>query len=760
MKLLSGRSCYRGFMAEHCFESWISFPRKVLKVLCIMCTFAVSFLNFPANASSFIQGAEGIYFAEGFISAEGSVIAEGSSSISHSFTLMDFQFAFVLGLSLPALLLVLLVRRLIPNPWWYLTGIMLSALGFIYSLNNLTNAQTSALLSFAVANLTLVYLWSFASSYMQCGEHKNDYFAHVKRAEKLLFTISMLYIGVIWFTPSLDADIGWLTFAAFVLFSGAAHIALMAKMAPQQVTRLVGQWLLVGLFCGALFFYLHEQVELSWLAASFVLSLCGALINAHWALVQRLYHLMGDQEETNAKQLTNDQVFSFTHDPATNLPSYQQAISRFEQLSVQNQLTDFAIIVVKPKNFAHVNRVLGHQNSDLLLLQLAYCLKREVADLSYLMNFDFTDLSAKLARLPSLHFMLAVDLNKIEYSKTIVVEELCRRLAAAVPPAMSFKSFSLRFELACGVAYTNEHGQTLAEVIAHAGDAVMEAQRRNELWLEFDAQVALHSDQQLRRMECFTQDIQQGKVQCLLQPQIDLTTYQIRGFSQIATWQFNGKQLTLADIINVAEQSGEIFTLSKQMIVHAFKALLELKKLNIEQPIGIPVLSEKLLEPDLAEFIEQQMAAYNISAKYLVIQMSEPVMQAACDRAKQLIDQLKTLEVKICIADFNGSYESLRYIRKLSVDQVNISCQPLCLAEAGSAEKAIVNSLVSLARTMKLSFVGSQVNSKQGLEHYRAMGGQTVEGDAISPAIELAGIASWAETWFKRYPTAHTRNNA
>ncbi|REL31031.1 EAL domain-containing protein [Thalassotalea euphylliae] len=738
MDLLSGRSVYQRLVAKLTPASLVSLCCQLWSML-----FVMGLLSFSASASIPLLATE----------------VDGASVISHSFTFIDFNIAFVLGLSLPMLLVVLLVRRLVPNPWWYFSALMLSALGFLYSLNYLTDNQAPAVLSFAITSIALVYLWSFASTNMLFVDHESEYFAHVKLGEKVLIAASVIYIGTIWLIPSIDAYIGWLAFVALVLFTGAVQIAMMAKIAPEHVIRLVGQWLLVGMFCGVIFFYLHAQVELEWLVISFVLSFCGALINSNWELVQRIYQLISEQKEVNAKQLTDEQIFSFTHDPATNLPSYQQAILRFEQLSFQNQLTDFAVVVVKPKNFTDVNRVLGHQNSDLLLLQLAYCLKREVAELNYLMNFDFSDINAKLARLPSLHFMLAVDLNKITHSKEIVVDELCRRLAGAVPPAMSFKSFSLRFELACGVAYTNEHGQTLAEVIAHAGDAVMEAQRRNALWVEFDAQVALHSDQQLQRMEHLKLDIQQDKVQCQLLPQIDLGNHQIRGFSQVATWYYNGENLPLEEFIDVAEQSGEIFTLSKKMIVHAFKALFELKKLNIYQPIGIPVLSEKLLEPDLAEFIEQQIATYNISAKYLVIQMSEPVMQAACEQAKNLIDQLKALEVKICIADFDGSYESLRYIRKLSVDQVNISCEPLCLAEAGSAEKAIVNSLVSLARTMKLSFVGSHVNSKQGLEHYRAMGGQAVEGDAMSPPIQLADIATWTETWFKRYPSAHTRNS-
>ena len=682
-----------------------------------------------------------------------------AQAASNVYNFVDFSIAFILGLSFPILLIATIIRRLTPNPWWYFAGLMVAALGFLHSLTRVADYQMSVLLSFAIASISLVYLWSFASTKMLQLDHESEFFSHFKLGEKVLWLASGLYIATIWLFPRLDAYVSWLAYVGLVLFASAIQVTIMAKIAPNQVLRLVGQWLLVGLFCGVMFFYLHAQVDLVWLVVTFVLSFMGALINGNWELVQRIYQLITEKNEAAAKQLTSEEIFSFTHDPATNLPSYQQAILRFEQLANKGSSNDYAVVVIKPKNFEHVNRVLGHQNSDILLLQLAYCLKREVSSVDYLMNFDFSDLNAKLARLPSLHFMLAVDLKLISHSKEIVLDQLCRQLAAAVPPAMSFKSFSLRFELACGVAYTSEHGQSIAEVIAHAGDAVLEAENRQELWAVFNDQVALYTDQQLHKMEQLKSDIEQDKLHWLLAPQVDVNTQQIKGFALVAKWQYGGSLLDIDDFLEVAEQSGEVYTLVKKMIVQAFKVLFELKKLNVYQAISIPFKSEKLLEPDLAEFIEQQINTYNISAKYLMIQMSEPVMQVACDRAKHLIDQLKSLEVGICISDFDGSYESLRYIRKLSVDQVNISCQQLCLAESGSAEKAIVNSLVNLARTMKLTFVGSKVTSKQALEHYKAMGGNIIEGDAVSPAVSINEITDWVEGWFKRHPSAHTRDS-
>ncbi|WP_448213701.1 EAL domain-containing protein [Colwellia sp. MEBiC06753] len=676
------------------------------------------------------------------------------------FSFADFNIAFVLGLSLPILLISILINRIVPNPWWYFAGLMLSAIGFLYSITYLVNYQAPALLTFATTTLCFMYLWALASSSLFYIDQESDYYPHISLAVKLLSAASAIYVALIWLVPSLDAYIGWLTYTGIILFAGAVHIALLAKIAPQHVIRLVGQWLVVGAFATIMFFYLNAQVGLNWLIIAFITSFIVALVNGNWELIHKLYQLVTDNKEQQGKQLTPDQLFSFTHDPATNLPSYQQAIMRFEQLAKQSKSNQYAIIVIKPKNFEHVNRVLGHQNSDILLLQLAYCLKREVSKLDYLMNFDFSDINAKLARLPSLNFMLAMDLSKLEHSREVAIDHLCQQLASAVPPAMSFKSFSLRFELACGVAYTDEHGHSISEVISHAGDAVFIAEKLQALWSLFDRKVAQYTDQQLHKMEQLKQDIHNDKLVWQVSPQFDIDSRQIKGFTLFPTWHFGGRKINSAEFIELAEQSGEINNLTKKQIVQACHTLSELKQLNVYQSIGIELNSSDLLEPDLVDFIEAQIAKFQIAPKYLMIQMSESVMQVAVDRAKQLIAHLKSLEVAICIDDFSGGYESLRYIRKLSVDQVKISCSYLGMSESGSAEKAIVNSLINLARTMGLNYLASDIQTKEALEAVAVMGCKVVEGEVLTPAINIEELNNWIESWFKRYPAAHTRSSA
>jgi len=435
-------------------------------------------------------------------------------------------------------------------------------------------------------------------------------------------------------------------------------------------------------------------------------------------------------------KVSQEELFSYTHDLATNLPNAQYALKQFDQALKATKNSQLAAIVFKPINFQQVNTILGHHNSDILLLQLAFCLKKNVEKNPDLLNFDSGSATVKLARLHGLDFLVVFDLSKTKHDTKIVIDNLCQQLAKAVPDAMSFKSFSLNFELAFGVAISGEHGNCADEIVSHATDALLKGAVSGQTIQHFDYSAVLYTEQQLRLMERLRQDILSEDLRWYLQPQININDNSIVGFELKVHWYAsNEKPLELFDFIDLAEHSGEVYLLTKQMFQQAFKSLFSLHKLGVYQKVSVNLSSKNLLEPDLVDYIEQQMKNYNIAGKYLMIELNEQVMLSACQRAKNTIDQLKSLDITIAIDNFSGSYESLRYLRKIAIHQVKINCQELGNSEDNRADKAIINALITLTRSMKLPLIGTGIDKHETANSYVAMGGHLVQGNIINRGV-------------------------
>jgi len=468
--------------------------------------------------------------------------------------------------------------------------------------------------------------------------------------------------------------------------------------------------------------------------------------------LHKIFYTSALNDDSNA--ISVEEMFSYTHDPTTNLPTAQQALKSFEAAIKADTGQRYAAVVFKPINFQQVNSLLGYHNSDLLLLQLAYCLQQRIAEDTSLLNFGLKSQPVRIARLQSLQFLAIYNLTDSRFDDKSILNELCHQLADGVPDAMSFKSFSLNFELAFGIALSGENGDDFNELTAHAGDALLNGIEKQRQINYFDNSSISFNQVQLARMEAIRGDIQEEKLFCYLKPQVNIKNQQIVGFQLKVHWYENNviKPLELHEFADLAEHSGELYFLTKYMINKAFSTLYTLHRIGVHQSISVTLSNESLFEVDLVDYIEQKISEYDISGKYLMIELSEKVMLSASHRVKVIIDQLKSLDIKISIANFSGSYESLRYVRKMAIHQLKINCQQLTNDSSNRVDKAITNSLVTLTRSMKIPLIGTDIDRHEASEAYIAMGGELIQGDIIHPGVVPDEIEIWLERWYLQHP--------
>ena len=503
----------------------------------------------------------------------------------------------------------------------------------------------------------------------------------------------------------------------------------------------------------ALFAQLYsEQLPIGLIAtASYVIAIIIAITLA-WLLTQKLF---ATENSTAGKEtISAEELFTYTHDPVTNLPTAQQALKAFESAIKSSTGQRYAAVVFKPINFQQVNSLLGYHNSDILLLQLAYCLQQKIVNNKKLLTFGASPEPVRIARLQSLQFLVVYDLTDSRFDDQSMLNELCQQLGKAVPDAMSFKSYSLNFELAFGIAISGEHGNTVEEVIAHAGDALLNGLKSQQVISYFDNSSILYTQSQLARMEAFRQDIHDEKLHCYLKPQVNIKNYNIVGFQLKVHWYEKSarKPLELSEFSELAEQSGELYCLTRYMFEQAFTTLETLHRIGVYQRISVSLASENLFEVDLVDFIEEKLQQHGIAGKYLMIELNEQVMLNASLRVKSIIDQLKSLDISISIANFSGSYESLRYVRKMAIHQLKVNCQQLSNDSSNRVDKAITNALVTLTRSMKIPLIGTNIDRHDASQAYIAMGGELIQGDIIHSGVVPDEIEIWLEKWYLQHP--------
>lgn len=650
--------------------------------------------------------------------------------------------AFILGLSLPVIGISLLCKFKDKFRLRYFLLLTLSLIGIIYSVAFIQLTYKTLPLVFSILCLISLYFSLVPNS-------RNIMPKITKITHVAVITVTLIYIALIVFYPNENNFAMWGVLSGIILTLMLIRIKCITSNFMALFINIGGLCLPILYFSVSVLLWLNKNIGLQWfmlnIAVFYILFLCVVC----WKITRNNdSDNTGEQGGFHSNNMDSSKSLS---DSATNLPSQQQAFQTINKALKSHPNNKYATIVFKPINFQQVNKILGHKNSDILLLQLAYCLQKSVKNNNNLINFNHHKTPVRIARLRGLHFLAVLQLKEDEINADLFVEALCKELSLAVPDAMSFKSFSLNFELTFGVSFINQYTNSLSQTIAHAEDALLRAESDQILLSYFDKDEIIYTESHLLQMEHLKQDIIDDNLYWYVQPQTRLRDRKLVGFELSVQWN-NDENIPLEfqSFIETAEHSGEIYLLTKQMITRAFKLILKLQRVSNYETVSIKLLSQYLLEPDLVSFIERQIITYNVPAKYLVIELPEKVVLSASERAKTIIDELKSLNVNIAISDFSGSYESLRYIRKMAVHQIKIDCGHISKA-GDEPDNAIITSLIELTKKMELSLIGTSINNKEVEQSFMYFGGELAQGGVIDKGVAADSIDTWVTTWNNLY---------
>jgi len=513
-------------------------------------------------------------------------------------------------------------------------------------------------------------------------------------------------------------------------------------------------YFLLGGFSFSLAFLAYKQlltdvIPVSWLVmVSGVISLVTLVLWCQ-SLNQKLKK-ENDKDEQHEEKI-NSASMKVHLDPVTQLPNYPTAISVLNRVESPEQLV---AVVLKPTNFADINKTLGHQNADLLLLELMYNLSKVLETNEHLVEFGNNGKKHRLARLQGVDFLFVVDSTTSHHPVETIVEDICSQIMQAVPKAMSFRSFSLHFELAFGIAIAKGLSNKVDELVAYAGDAVLDARSTNNKIQYFNKSKVVYSEIQLQKMAQLKKDIADKNILWFAQPQTYLASGELVGVEVSHRWLDEENNIVeKQEFRRIAKHSGESYHLTRLMIEETFKLLFEIhSKFKLYVPATINLTSEELLEVELLEFMESQSENFNIPLSYIVIGLNETLLLSDSVKAKFVIDKMRSMGIKVAIDEFSGSYESLRYLRRLAVHQVKVDCTSLGDPVDKDNDRTIVKALINLTRKMELSIMATHIDSEDIRATYIATGSTMGQGDIINSPVSIDKFNEWLQQWLIKYP--------
>ncbi|MFP5577182.1 MAG: EAL domain-containing protein, partial [Acidimicrobiia bacterium] len=129
-----------------------------------------------------------------------------------------------------------------------------------------------------------------------------------------------------------------------------------------------------------------------------------------------------------------------------------------------------------------------------------------------------------------------------------------------------------------------------------------------------------------------------------------------------------------SEFIDLAEETGLIVPLGRQVLVTAVEQLARWRTMGSDAPsaVSVNLSARQLMEDDLIVLVADLLESLDLPPSSLWLELTETAILRDPDQAIAALQELKALGVGIAIDDFGTGYSSLTYARMFPVDAFKI----------------------------------------------------------------------------------------
>ena len=436
------------------------------------------------------------------------------------------------------------------------------------------------------------------------------------------------------------------------------------------------------------------------------------------------------------------------HDGLTNLPNRALFLDRLQQaltLSKRHPNYKFAVLLIDVDEFKIINDSLGHAAGDDLLIQIGQRLKESVrrADtVSRPRASDVPDRPANddtLARLGGDEFTILLDDIRDPIEAVRVAERMQAELA--IPFVVNQQSIVISASI--GIAASTSPHTHAEDLLRDADIAMYRAKRAGKACCEV-SDTAMHENA-VKRLQLETdlrKALDQGQFRVYYQPIVSLQTGKITGFEALTRWQRPEGILAPIAFIAVAEETGLIIPMNRQLLREACQHLRSWQsEFPSDSPLtmSVNITSREFVQPDLVSEIRKSLDQTGVDPGCLQLEIIETIAMGDAEKSGHVLAQLKALGVRLSIDDFGTGYSSLSRLRRIPVDTLKIDRAFISNMDTDPENREIVRAIIVLAHNLGLKVVAEGTEKEEHIDLLKQFNCEMAQGYLFSrPADDQA----------------------